>query len=97
MKFAASERRFPSIASSQVNNLGRTMMTKPRVRIRFDAKTKQYTAEEMIDGGLYGAFGATPEEAMAGLELMKSITSDCELCRAELMSAGSPKHGPHDH
>ena len=72
-------------------------MTKPGIQIRFDAETKQYTAEEWVDGGLYGAFGATPEQAMAGLELMKSLTADCELCRAERMSAASPKHGSCDH
>ena len=63
-------------------------MTKPRIRTTFDATTKQCTAEETADGAIYCAFGSTPEEAIARLELAKALTSDCELCREERGRAG---------
>ena len=63
-------------------------MTKPGIQIRFDTTTKLYNAEEAVDGAIYGAFGATPEEAMARLELVKALTSSCELCRDEREGAG---------
>jgi hypothetical protein len=63
-------------------------MRKPEIRITFDAGTKLYAAEETIGEGICGAFGRTPEEAMARLELAKALTSDCELCQEGRRRAG---------
>lgn len=58
-------------------------MKTPRVEISFNEAIGMYTAEEHGHEGLCAAFGRTPEEAMARLQLAKSLFTDCELCKAE--------------
>ena len=66
-------------------------MKTPKISLTFDEETGIYTAQEISEEGLFGAFGSTPEEAMQRLGLAKAMCADCEDCRAARAARGGPE------